>query len=106
MAKLNLIEIRNSRDTWVNINIDVLEKEVREKFLNRKKAVDLYIDGIPVMVISNELGIPKSEIIRYVRKCITLNEEQQPAGYAALLPYKRFQKNLKNYNNYFWNIPN
>ena len=43
MAKLNLIEIRNSRDTWVNINIDVLEKEVREKFLNRKKAIFLHL---------------------------------------------------------------
>lgn len=105
MAKLSLIEIRNSRDTWVNINIDVLEKEVREKFLNRKKAVDLYIDGIPVMVISNELGIPKSEIIRYVRKCITLNEEQQPAGYAALLPYKRFQKKPKKLQQLFLEYP-
>lgn len=88
MERLNLIELRQNRELWENINIDALSDDIREKFMLRKKVVDLYIDGISPSIIAAKTGISNSEIVRYVRKCIKLGKNQCPIGYAALIPNK------------------
>lgn len=92
MSGLNLIDLRQSRDLWNDVNLDVLSENIRQKYLTRKRAVDLYIDGISPSIIVAETGISNSEIIRLVRKCILLDKNQYPIGYAALIPNK---KNVK-----------
>ena len=89
MERLSLVELRQSRELWHDINIDALSDDIREKFVARKKAVDLYIDGVAPAVIVAETGISNSEIIRYVRKCIKNGKDQCQVGYTALIPNKR-----------------
>lgn len=105
MPRLNILEIRQNRDIWKDVNVDVFPDDIREKFINRKKAVDLYIDGIPSAKITEETGISASEIIRYVRKCISLDDEQQPIGYAALIPNKQTVKQTGKLQQLFLQYP-
>ena len=94
MAKLNILELRQSRELWMPVNIDALSQDVRSQYLKRKNAVDLYIDGNPLKQISEETGVLSCEIIRLVRKCIALNEKQIPIGYEALIPRKHTVKTI------------
>lgn len=105
MARLNLIELRQSRELWHDINIDALSDDTRKKFLSRKKAVDLYIDGVSLTTIVAETGISNSEIIRYVRKCIMLDKEQCPVGYTALIPNKQTVKQIGKLQKLFIHYP-
>lgn len=104
MAKINILELRQNREIWNTVNSDVLSSNVRTQYIKRKTAVDLYIDGISPKKIHEETGILPCEIIRLVKKCVALNENQQPVGYEALIPRKhtvkavsKFQKLLLQY---------
>ena len=59
MAKLNILELRQSREIWESINTDTLSPDVRSQYFKRKTAVDLYIDGISLKKISEETGVLK-----------------------------------------------
>lgn len=105
MAKLDLIELRQFRDNWKTVNVDVLPTHTKEIFLNRKEAVDLYIDGLALKDVSDNTGISSSEIIRFVRKCIVFDEHQEQIGYAALIPNKRTVKVQGKLNKLFLKYP-
>lgn len=89
MSKINLLELRLNREQWRNVKIDAIPEELRNKFENRKKAVDLYIDGISLKTISDLTGISSSEVIRQVRKCMLFDKNMEQIGYAALIPNKQ-----------------
>mgnify|MGYP002712145664 FL=1 len=105
MAKLNILELRQSRELWMPVNIDALSQDVRSQYLKRKNAVDLYIDGNPLKQISEETGVLSCEIIRLVRKCIALNEKQIPIGYEALIPRKHTVKTISKLQKLFLQYP-
>ena len=46
MATLNILELRQSRNLWKDINIAALSEDDRNQYIKRKAAVDLYIDGL------------------------------------------------------------
>lgn len=105
MAKLNVLELRQSRESWSPVNTDVLSQDARNQYLQRKCAVDLYIDGNPLKKISEETGVLSCEIIRLVRKCIALNENQIPVGYEALIPRKHTAKKISKLQKLFFQYP-
>lgn len=105
MSKLNLLELRHNRELWANVNVDILPEEARNQYLKRKSAVDLYIDGISLKKIAEETGITSSEIIRLVRKCIVLNDNQTQIGYEALIPHKRTTKTISKLQRLFFQYP-
>ena len=105
MAKLNILELRQSREIWESINTDTLSPDVRSQYFKRKTAVDLYIDGISLKKISEETGVLRCEVIRLVRKCITLNENQKPIGYEALIPHRHTNKTISKLQKLFLQYP-
>lgn len=105
MGKINLLELRSYREMWNDVNVDALPDGIREIYLQRKKAVDLYIDGIPPQKVSIETGIISSEIIRLVRKCTVTYEHQKTIGYAALIPYKQNVKTVSKLQKLFLQYP-
>lgn len=105
MVKLNVLELRQSRELWTAVNIDALSQEARNQYLKRKNAVDLYIDGISPKKISEETGVLSCEVIRLVRKCIALNENQKTVGYEALIPRKHTAKNISKLQKLFLQYP-
>ena len=57
MATLNILELRQSRNLWKDINIAALSEDDRNQYIKRKAAVDLYIDGLSPKKISEMTGI-------------------------------------------------
>ena len=75
---------------WATVNDEVLKPKVKEIYLQRKKAIDMYIvTSISVKVISDETGISVSNIYRLIERCLKFDELGNLWGYRALLPYKR-----------------
>lgn len=72
---------------------DALSQENNEIFLNRKNAVNMYIDGMNVTTIEEETRIDKATINKFVAKCCKINPiTNEPYGYAALIPYFHIEK--------------
>lgn len=57
MATLNILELRQSRNLWKDINIAALSEDDRNQYIKRKAAVDLYIDGLSPKKISEMTGV-------------------------------------------------
>ncbi|MDF2609191.1 MAG: transposase [Lachnospiraceae bacterium] len=91
--KYNLSELKINRLNWKKVLEDALSHENKEIFLNRKNAVDMYIDGVNVTTIEAETRIDKATINKLVAKCCKINPiTNEPYGYAALIPYFHIEK--------------
>jgi len=91
--KHNLSELKTERLDWKKVLEDALSPDKREIFLNRKKAVDMYIDGADIISIGQETHVHWSKITKLVTKCRRINPAtNEPYGYAALLPYYHVEK--------------
>ena len=88
MAKLDLLELRQNRERWEEINGEALSEQNRVKYMKRKEAVDLYIDGVAPKNIIERTGIPGSEILRYAKRCMEIGKDGKCNGYIALVPNK------------------
>lgn len=93
MAKINIFEIRQSRDSWNDVNVDAMSQDIKEKFVSRKKAVNLYLDGLSLAQITEQTGISGSEVIRLTKRCILTDKNGYQKGYAALIPNKQVTRN-------------
>ncbi|MFA9466680.1 MAG: hypothetical protein ACERKN_20655 [Velocimicrobium sp.] len=99
--KYNLSDLMINRLTWKKVLEDALNPENREVFINRKNAVDMYIDGVTLTTIENETKIKKSKIYIFVKKCCKINPiTNEPYGYAALIPYYHIEKYTRDSNCY------
>jgi len=91
--KYNLTELGIERLNWKKVLEDALNPDKREIFVNRKKAVDMYIDGADNNTICQETHIHETKINKMVARCRKINPAtNEPYGYAALLPYYRVGK--------------
>lgn len=104
MPKLNKTELKEIRNSWKDVNIDLLTENDKLLYTKRKKAVDLYIEGVKVKTISDTTGLPSSEIIRLVNRCLIPARDGNLNGYSALIPNRiarssinKFQKLLSTY---------
>lgn len=105
MAKLDLLELRQNRDSWKEVNVEALSDENREKYYKRKEAVDLYIDGVAPKNIIDKTGIPGSEILRYTKRCNEKDKNGKCKGYAALIPNRHIKKSIDKLQNLFLEYP-
>ena len=105
MAKLDLLELRQNRECWKEINTEALSDEYRERYNKRREAVDLYIDGVAPKIIIEKTGIPGSEIVRCTRRCMEKDSEGNCKGYAALIPNKRVKKTVDKLQKLFLEYP-
>ncbi|XQY93688.1 hypothetical protein ACNRWW_09925 [Metabacillus sp. HB246100] len=80
---------------WPQVISENLNDEDRNIFLARKLAIDLIMTtNKKISEIEKKTGIHRSEIYRFVRRCLEKDEFEQIKGYRALIPYKR----IKDYN--------
>jgi putative transposase len=80
---------------WPQVIIENLDDDDRNIYLSRKLAIDLLITTEKkISEIELQAGIHRSEIYRFLRRCLEKDEFEQIKGYRALIPYKR----LKEYN--------
>jgi len=91
--KYNLSGLGIERLNWKSVLEDALSPDKRGIFLNRKNAVDMYIDGVDLITIERETHIHETQINKLVAKCCRIDPAtNEPYGYAALLPYHRTVK--------------
>ena len=84
--QMNTMELQEMRNCWEEINAEMLSEEKRNVFQKRKRAVDLYIDGTPLKTVSDALGMPPSEVLRFVKRCTQKGEDGRMLGYCTLIP--------------------
>ena len=89
--KYDIKYLQSIRKQWYSIPLEIIPEEKREIFINRKKAIDLYIDGEKVHKIFQITGIQASHITRYMKDCISLDEYGNYYGYYALIPRRRLR---------------
>lgn len=80
------MELQEMRSFWEDINTEALSEDKREIFQKRRRAVDLYIDGTPLKTVADVIGLPQSEVLRFVKRCIQTDAEGQMLGYCTLIP--------------------
>lgn len=85
--------LKACRDKWYEVPEEAVPEKKREQYRNRKKAVDMYIDGFKCQEITNETGIGRTHISEYVEKCLRISDDGEPLGYSALIP------NVRSFNN-------
>lgn len=90
LKKLDLATLKIERTVWKTVCEDALDAKVREIYLKRKEAVDMYIDGHSLLDIYNKTGIDKSLVVKLTQRCaISVDSYGENLGYTSLLPYKR-----------------
>ncbi|RSK49681.1 hypothetical protein [Bacillus canaveralius] len=83
-------EISVSRENWLQVNVQSLSDPKKEVFINRKQAIDSYLDGDKTLEqITLETGIKKADIYRLLKRCQQVDKKGQIFGYRALIPFYR-----------------
>ena len=92
--KYNINQLKLERLSWKSVLEDVLNEKQRNLYANRKKAVDLYIDGFDLVKIQEITKINYSNVSRLITKCCSIDPiSGEPYGYAGLIPYNHTVKN-------------
>ncbi|MCL6570847.1 MAG: hypothetical protein K6T88_04085 [Bacillus sp. (in: Bacteria)] len=99
IEKLNINEELLDTTLWPTVLIENLTPENRKLYMERKKAVDLFLStDMKVKDIETQTSLRRDEIHRFVRRCIEKDESGEIMGYKGLIPYKRVKKyNRKNF---------
>lgn len=84
--KYDLFQLEEERKYWKTVNIDCLTNEVHSVYIQRKQAVDMYIDGYTLSAICNSLNCNPASPIKWIEKCRKTDENGIPFGYCGLLP--------------------
>lgn len=93
--KYNILELQQERLEWKTVYCDSLDADKRQVYLNRKKAVDMYIDGFKLNEITAQTGIFQQNIRGLVEKCIKINPStSKPYGYSGLIQQKKTSDNV------------
>lgn len=93
--KHNIDLLKLERLSWKSVLEEVLNEKQRVIYINRKKAVDLYIDGFDLLKIQDITKINYSNISRLITKCCSIDPVSgEPFGYAGLIPYNHTVKNV------------
>ncbi len=87
--KYNTEELRELRVAWPEPMASVLPKEMYERFLSRKQAVDMYIDCYKCSEIEAVTGIPATRLVHLIELCISPGIDGNMAGYNGLLSERK-----------------
>lgn len=100
--KFDTEELKAMRIGWSEPLASVLPKELYERFLSRKQAVDMYIDCYKCSEIEAVTGIPATRLVHLVELCISPGTDGNMAGYNGLVPErKRTEERNPNYGKEF-----
>lgn len=78
-------------ETWPTVLDDLINVDHREKFNNKCKAVEMYIDGYPIEKIQNTTGVKSNLISALVHKCKKIAPDGRILGFRALVPFVNFK---------------
>ena len=83
--KYNIEELRQARSMWTEPLISTVPESKRSRYMLKKQAVDMYIDGESVKKITEMTGIPGSRMVSLIERCLSSNDAGNILGYHGLL---------------------
>lgn len=92
IEKINFPEKYKDTSIWPDVIIDNLSPTNKEIYLKRKKAIDYLMNtDKKISEIELETSLKRSEIYRFLRRCLEVDNTGSIIGYRALIPYKRIK---------------
>ncbi|MGF6981961.1 hypothetical protein QFZ99_001438 [Paraburkholderia atlantica] len=70
--------------------------EPADRYFRTKQAIQMRVDGSTCDEVFRKTGVPKCELIRQLRRCITENLPGHIVGFYALVPYARIRPYVRN----------
>lgn len=101
MAKLSRVGSRSLKESfggvtrldttsWIQVDAYALSPELREKFLRRRRAIELYLQGASDNDLRREAGMSRSNVYRLiVDRCIQPHADGDLFGWRGALPFQR-----------------
>ncbi|SFE24409.1 Integrase core domain-containing protein [Paenibacillus algorifonticola] len=78
---------------WPIVHEDKLDSNDKETFFARKKAIDMYMKNErPLHEISAVTLIDRKDILAFVKRCLSYDDQGRIWGYRALIPRKRLKQ--------------
>lgn len=82
-------ELKEIRKCWNEFPVEVIPENARKVFMDRKRAVDLYIEGFSNCEIESQTGVKGGKIAGWVSRCCQMKDDGTYYGYEGLLDSKR-----------------
>lgn len=92
----DIIQLNSIRKSWKTVNPECLDTKKAQIFLNRKQAIDMYIDGYCLKDIEEVTSIKMTKYSVMIKKCMELDESGVMYGYTALIPNKHLKQYERN----------
>ena len=75
---------------WVQVDADALPADQRTRFMRRRRAIELYLQGATDSVIRREAGMARSNVYRLiVDRCLLPHADGDLHGWRGALPFSR-----------------
>jgi len=78
-------ELRDT-STWGKPSEEKLKGKEKETYLNRKRAIELYLKGNSFAAILKETRLPKSEVYRFLNRCLEVRPTGDIFGFFGIVP--------------------
>jgi putative transposase len=80
----------NFRDVlkWPQVDTQALDPEVSSRFSRRQRALHAYLENQQFKNIYADTRMSRSEVIRYLNRCVALHPDGRIFGWRGLLPWK------------------
>lgn len=85
-SRSDIIQILLSTQPWAEVLVDAMDSVTRERYLSRKKALDLYIAGETIESIHKLTSVNAKDIHRLIKRCTRLSPNGIAFGYRGLIP--------------------
>ena len=73
-------------EMWPTVLLIDIENHQQTNFINRCKAVEMYLSGDQLSKIEANTSIPKHKITPLFRRCLSLHSDGRIFGFRALIP--------------------
>lgn len=78
-------ELRET-STWAKPSEEKLTGTEKEAYQKRKKAIELYMEGKSFETILEKTGLPKSEVYRFLGRCLEVRPTGEIFGFFGIVP--------------------
>lgn len=77
---------------WPACETSLLDQADLALFQQRREALVAYLSGLPTAAIASRFGIERTEVLRYLNRCVAIMGDGQIVGWAGILKGFRTQK--------------
>lgn len=94
ISRRGIPECYRDLTNWPSVDFNAMPDEKRKKYQANEEAVQLYIDHpeIKIAEISERTGVPTTQILRLVARCLQTHKDGRIHGFRGLIPQSRIKQ--------------